>query len=472
MDSDGELITDNISKKSSIIDELLDEKKHKEDLQARKLAVIGEIERLHREANCKRQAVMMMTGLMRGLDPVVKKGFIKLEQAREKLVPIREKITDECMQRQMLRACDGYKGQLFFDKGSNVVTERYPHLISTLKKDKQAVKQFTDVEHEHRSYHTHTSRYRDMAEYIINRTKMIFKMVKLSKQDEIEKKVEMVDKQIDFTKNINKLHQPYRDNKMKDENKSIKMQNEDQIEDIFEGNPIQLKFLRMAVDIRKNPVQYSKQAPSSNTARDRRTSLGDISVPRDLQTDRMDLAEIDKSPKQFKNIVEEVKQKEEKKAEVEEEKNAEVDEEKKAEVEAEKKAEVEAENKDEDQIELVEDVNLDAEVLELDDDELNNLDEQGGGDNQKNQENKLSLASEDANDDKEFDLPEGEEGEQKEKRIKYKIKKNKKIETPAGEEETSKAQDLNDNVEENKKDKGLLETIIDMGADYVKDKAL
>jgi hypothetical protein len=42
---------------------------------------------------------MMMVGLMRGIDPPARRGIRKLNEAREKINPIKEQITDEDLKR-------------------------------------------------------------------------------------------------------------------------------------------------------------------------------------------------------------------------------------------------------------------------------------------------------------------------------------------------------------------------------------
>jgi hypothetical protein len=108
----------------------------------------------------------------------------------------------------MIRLCDGLKGEVFFKKGSDLQTNRYEHLVATLKKNREMVHHYADVEHEHRSYHTRTSRYRDIQEYIINSKKLIFKIPKASKKEEIAKKLKYVNEEIDFKNVNNKTSQP------------------------------------------------------------------------------------------------------------------------------------------------------------------------------------------------------------------------------------------------------------------------
>lgn len=175
---------------------MINKKNYISDLEDQKRAVVGEIERLYREGNCKRQAVMLLVGLTRAIDPLAKRGVKKMNEAREKINPIRNSIQDEDLKRQILRLCNGLKGQLFFEKGSDMLLDRYDYIIAHLKR--HMVRHYTDVEYSHRAYHTRTSRYRDIQEYIINSKKLIFKVKRKSKKEEMRDKLKKVNQDIDF----------------------------------------------------------------------------------------------------------------------------------------------------------------------------------------------------------------------------------------------------------------------------------
>lgn len=98
LDSNGDCMSDNMSRRSSL-GEMVDQKRYIRELEDQKRAVVGEIQRLYREGNCKRQAVMMLAGLTKAMDPIAKRGVKKLETVRQKIQPIKKSITDEDLKR-------------------------------------------------------------------------------------------------------------------------------------------------------------------------------------------------------------------------------------------------------------------------------------------------------------------------------------------------------------------------------------
>lgn len=97
---------------------------------------------------------------MKAVDPMFAKGVRMLDEERVKVKPLREKITDEVQDRQLLRQCNGMEGEIFLQKGSTLRLSTYEKLIATLKKKVPHL--YKDVEEEHRGFYTITKRNMDM----------------------------------------------------------------------------------------------------------------------------------------------------------------------------------------------------------------------------------------------------------------------------------------------------------------------
>lgn len=117
VDSNGNCLSDRFSAQSSC-DHLIAKTNRIQELQDQTNALVLETQKFQRQANCKRHAVMLMTGMMRAMDPIFTLEFTNLEDKRTKLRPLRERITDEVVSRQLLRECNGMEGELFLQKGS------------------------------------------------------------------------------------------------------------------------------------------------------------------------------------------------------------------------------------------------------------------------------------------------------------------------------------------------------------------
>ena len=165
-----------------------------QDLEDQKNALILETQKFHRAANCKRHAVMLMTGLMRAMDPLFTIQMANLENSRAKLGPLRKKVTDEVQSRQLLRECNGMEGELFLSKGSLTEQFTYTNLIAKLKKT--VPRHVPEVEHEHRSYYTIMSRHCDIFQYLTNQQPKLFKRAKRDKAAEVNKKLKQLNQDI------------------------------------------------------------------------------------------------------------------------------------------------------------------------------------------------------------------------------------------------------------------------------------
>ena len=206
VDSNGDVMFGRGSCSGSVQSEIFEMRKLEEHLIDQRLqcdAVAREVKRLHREANEKRQALLMLTGVTRTLDPLFDDAVKALDRVGGVLEKHKKRVTmieNETFYRKMFRRIGGYHGIRFFELGSDVQQRCFDSIIKTLKK--RMVKFYEDVEDRSHAYFTHTSRFRDLVKVMIhlNCQKTGDMFMKLTKKEEMAEKLYRVNQDLDYGK--------------------------------------------------------------------------------------------------------------------------------------------------------------------------------------------------------------------------------------------------------------------------------
>jgi hypothetical protein len=204
MDEDGHIVAhDKSSKAGSSLNEHMDQR-DKEAMQEQIDALCREIKRLQREANCKRQCIIMLTGATRAVDPVCKEGRDKVTENCRPLEAIRNKIKDKKLLKQMFIECGGYEAETLLKRGDNGSKiklnwfRKVQAAVTRFAVDLQDMDILEDVRHRSRAYHTHQSRYRDIVKFLAFENKKLFTKVKLTRKEDMVERAKKMDEGVDY----------------------------------------------------------------------------------------------------------------------------------------------------------------------------------------------------------------------------------------------------------------------------------
>ena len=208
LDDDGNIIHEDGTvsmANTSVVNELI-KKKSKEQIREQIDAEVHEIERLSREANCKMQVIIMLTGVVNALDPLADLAKEKVLTSAKPLGEIRKEVRNEKLIKKMYNECGGYEGETLFtrgDKGSRLSVQNERKLDAAIKRyciDLGQMEVLYNVRHRSQAYHTHLSRYIDWLFGVAQKKPFLFKIKKLTKKESLEEKLKKLDEKVDFKK--------------------------------------------------------------------------------------------------------------------------------------------------------------------------------------------------------------------------------------------------------------------------------
>jgi hypothetical protein len=159
--------------------------------------MVEEIQRIQRESNIKRDAILKLVGLLKSLDPLFADSKDKVEAMRKKLQGPKKNVKEDDDTRQMFVEI-GMEGNQFFDQGTKVLRDTHPKMMKELR-----VKNLDfarDTDHRSQGYTTTMNRYRDDLMKKINSNREAFKKTRVGKNDKLQNDFNEMNRGIDNDK--------------------------------------------------------------------------------------------------------------------------------------------------------------------------------------------------------------------------------------------------------------------------------
>lgn len=229
--------------------------KDAELFEQQRRAMVDEIQRIQRESNIKRDAILKLVGLLKSLDPLFADSKDKVEVMRKKLQGPKKNVKEDDDLRQMFVEI-GMEGNQFFDQGTKVVRDSHPKMMKELR-----VKNLDfarDTDHRSQGYTTTMNRYRDdlMKKILANRE--AFRKTRVGKNDKLQNDFNSMNRGIDNDK-LNQSDYALKKNELPEYmDQSIHL--EDEILKTIDKDPEE-EFERMVRDLQRKRKEPAPPAP-------------------------------------------------------------------------------------------------------------------------------------------------------------------------------------------------------------------
>lgn len=241
IDDEGNILKDEKTK-----EEVVSEQRYARliKLEAKKKKLVEEIQKFSKDSNCKRQAAVMMIGLMKVLDELTEPGFDIVQKCtKDRIFKYKkEKIDDpedDVMGRELVRVAGGYGVVEFFRKGCMIKKHCFQETSMAL--DVNHFRIGEEWKEKARAYNTHMKRHKEKIEKDIQENPELF----LKRKKEIDKeraneRIEEQERGIRFNEiNVNNLKTMEIEVKPIEGNQSVEV--EEEVREEFEEG-IDAKF--------------------------------------------------------------------------------------------------------------------------------------------------------------------------------------------------------------------------------------
>lgn len=168
------------------------------EMEGKKETLILELQELNRRMNDKRQAILMMTGLMRALDEAIIPYSDQLERSRCQLNKFRVLIKNEEMLRIMFTMSGGTGAMLFYKQGSEMKLNNYKTLDKVPFKHPIPKKQILDTQFNARGYYSQKKNFIALLLHTLKMNPTVFKKPKLNRKQRDLNALKEMQKGIDF----------------------------------------------------------------------------------------------------------------------------------------------------------------------------------------------------------------------------------------------------------------------------------
>ena len=236
-------------------------------MEGKKQQLVEIIQELTRQANCKQQAIVMMTGMMRCLDELILPGVKRAEKSRQKLNEYRVLIEDDEVRRLMFMNSGGFEAQQFFQKGSNLTIDNYSSLDSLPLKKQIPKRQVLDAQYNSRGYYTQKKNLGTLLKHTLKMNPTIFKQVKLNRKQLEMEKFQQTQIGIQFFNHVLEAYNTKTQKTLfRDEDRSVNL--DDQIVTAYEFNNLEemeRKFEELKTKVRFKAEEEQRSNRGSET---------------------------------------------------------------------------------------------------------------------------------------------------------------------------------------------------------------
>jgi hypothetical protein len=186
-------------------------------MQGKKEALLLELKSLNKSMNDKRQAILMMTGLMRALDEKLINVQPQLEKNRMNLNKFRVLIENEELLRIMFMQSGGTGAMMFYKKGTSMNLDNYKLLDKVPFKHPIPKKKILDLQFNARGYYSQKKNFMTLLRHTLKMNEGVFKKKKLNRKEREQEAVHEMQEGIHFRSHmvgVNPTHKyktPFRD---------------------------------------------------------------------------------------------------------------------------------------------------------------------------------------------------------------------------------------------------------------------
>lgn len=243
------------------------------EMQGKKDALVLEIQDLNKRMNDKKQAILMMTGLMRSIDEFLIPGSEQLERNRCGLNKFRVLIENEELLRIMFMQSGGTGAMLFYKQGTSMPLNNYKSLDKVPFKHPISKKKILDTQFNARGYYSQKKNFLTLLHHTLRMNEVAFKKPKLNRKERDLNSLKETQKGIEF---YNQILAAYSTQKQKtpfrDDDRSVNLEDEVavnvQVSDFDEMN---LKFdeLKKQVQDKISSERRAKQLREAELEEDK-----------------------------------------------------------------------------------------------------------------------------------------------------------------------------------------------------------